>query len=76
MLARSTNSDYMESIIIETPWNTRGVNPVNLFLPEKYVTRLEFLIDYDEVRINSQPNEQIFRSAIYAKYTSLQSIEY
>ena len=37
---------------------------------------LQFLIDYDEVRIKSQPKEEISRSAVYAKYTSLQSMEY
>ena len=38
-LAMSTNSDYMKPVIVETPWYTRGVNPVNHFLPEKCVTR-------------------------------------
>ena len=37
---------------------------------------LHFLIDYDEVRIKSQPKEEISRSAVYSKYTSLQSMEY
>ena len=36
----------------------------------------QFLIDYDEVRIKSQPKEEISRSAVYAKYTSMQSMEY
>ena len=37
---------------------------------------LQFLVEYDEVRIKSQPKEEISRSAVYAKYTSLQSMEY
>ena len=37
---------------------------------------LQFLLDYDEVRMKSQPKEEISRSAVYAKYTSLQSMEY
>ena len=36
----------------------------------------QFLIDYDEVRIKSQPEEDISHSAGYAKYTSLQPMEY
>ena len=37
---------------------------------------LQFSIDYDEVRIKSQPKEEIPRSAVYAKYISLQSMEH
>ena len=29
-----------------------------------------------QVRIKSQPKEEVSRSAVYAKYTSLQSMEY
>ena len=36
----------------------------------------QFLIDYDEVRIKSQPKKEISHSAVYAKYTSLQWMEY
>ena len=46
------------------------IAPVSLF------SEFEFLIDYDEVRIKSQPKEEISRSAVYTKYTSLQSMEY
>ena len=51
---------------------------MNHFLTEKYVKRpsIQFLLVYDEVRIKSQPKEEISRSAVYAKYTLLQSMEY
>ena len=70
-----TSSDYMEARHCRTPWYARDVNPVNHFLPEKCVTRLQFLIDYDEVSIKSQPKEENSRSAVYAKYTPFQSME-
>ena len=47
-----------------------------IFFLRSVLRALQFLIDYDEVRIKSQPQEEISRSAVYAKYTSLQSIEY
>ena len=47
-----------------------------IFFLRSVLRALQFLIDYDEVRIKSQPKEEIFRSAVYAKYTSLQSMEY
>ena len=49
---------------------------MNHFLTEKCVARPSVLLDYDEVRIKSQPKEEISRSAVYAKYTLLQSMEY
>ena len=71
-LAMSTNSDYMEA----RHWYTRDVNPVNHSLLRSVLRAIQFLLDYDEVRIKSQPKEEISRSAVYAKYTSLQSMEY
>ena len=47
-----------------------------IFFLRSVLRALQFLIDYDEVRIKSQPKEEISRSAVYAKYTSLQSMEY
>ena len=47
-----------------------------IFFLRSVLRALQFLIDYDEVRIKSQPMEEIFRSAVYAKYKSLQSMEY
>ena len=47
-----------------------------IFFLRSVLRALQFLIDYDEVRIKSQPKEDISRSAVYAKYTSLQSMEY
>ena len=47
-----------------------------IFFMRSVLYALQFLIDYDEVRIKSQPKEEISRSAVYAKYTSLQSMEY
>ena len=47
-----------------------------IFLLRSVLRALQVLLDYDEVRIKSQPKEEISRSAIYAKYTSLQSMEY
>ena len=47
-----------------------------IFFLRSVLRALQFLIDYDEVRINSQPKEEISRSAVYTKYTSLQSMEY
>ena len=47
-----------------------------IFLLRSVLGALQFLLDYDEVRIKSQPQEEISRSAVYAKYTSLQSMEY
>ena len=38
-LAMSTNSEAWKHVIVETPWYTRDVNPVNHFLLEKCVTR-------------------------------------
>ena len=47
-----------------------------IFFQRSVLRALKFLIDYDEVRIKSQPKEEISRSAVYAKYTSLQSLGY
>ena len=47
-----------------------------IFLLRSVLRALQFLLDYDEVRIKSQLKEEISRSAVYAKYTSLQSMEY
>ena len=47
-----------------------------IFLLRSVLRALQFLLDYDEVRIKGQPKEEISRSAVYAKYTSLQSMEY
>ena len=47
-----------------------------IFFLRSVLQNLQFLIDYDEVRIKSQPKEEISLSAVYAKYTSLQSMEY
>ena len=44
-----------------------------IFFLRSVLRALQFLIDYDEVRIKSQPKEEISRSA---EYTSLQSMEY
>ena len=47
-----------------------------IFFLRSVLRALQFLIDYDEVRIKSQPKEEISRSAVLAKYTSMQSMEY
>ena len=47
-----------------------------IFFLKNVLGVLQFLIDYDEVRIKSHPKEEISHSAVYAKYTSLQSMEY
>ena len=47
-----------------------------IFFLRSVLRALQFLIDYDEVRIKSQPKEEISRSAVHAKDTSLQSMEY
>ena len=47
-----------------------------IFFLRSVLRALQFLIDYDEVRIKNQPKEEISRSAVFAKYTSLQSMEY
>ena len=47
-----------------------------IFFLRSVLRALLFLIDYDEVRIKNQPKEEISGSAVYVKYTSLQSMEY
>ena len=47
-----------------------------IFYLRSVLRAFQFLIDYDKIRIKSQPKEEISRSAVYAKYTSLQSQEY
>ena len=47
-----------------------------IFFLKSVLRALQFLIDYDEVRTKSQPKEEASRSAIYAKNTSFQSLEY
>ena len=47
-----------------------------IFLLRSVLRALQFLLDYDEVRIKIQQKEEISRSPVYAKYTSLQSMEY
>ena len=47
-----------------------------IFFLRSVLRALQFLIDYDEVRTKSQPKEEVSRSAIYAKNTSFQSMEY
>ena len=47
-----------------------------IFFLRSVLRALQFLIDYNEVRTKSQPKEEISRSTVYAKYTSLQSMEY
>ena len=68
----STNSDYMEACL--------GIQGMLIlwiiFLLRSVLRALQFFLDYDEVRIKSQPKGEISRSAVYAKYTSLQSTEY
>ena len=65
----STNSDYMEARHCRNDLVYKGCESCEL-------RALQFLIDYDEGRIKSQQKEEISRSAVYAKYTSLQSMEY
>ena len=40
-----------------------------IFFLRRVLRALQFLIDYDKVRIKSQPKNEISRSAVYAKYT-------
>ena len=47
-----------------------------IFFLRSVLRALQCLIDYDEVRIKSQPKEEISHSAVHAKYTPLQSMEY
>ena len=47
-----------------------------IFFLRSVLRALQFLINYDEVRIKSQPKEEISPSAVFAKSTSLQSMEY
>ena len=47
-----------------------------IFFLRSVLGALKFLIDYDEVRSKSEPKEEFSSSAIYAKNTSFQSMEY
>ena len=73
----SINSDYMETRhcrnALVTPWML--ILWIIFFL-RRVLCALQFLIDYDEVRTKSQPKEEVSRSAINAKNTSFQSMEY
>ena len=74
----STNSDYMEAHHCRL--KRLGIQGKLILWIISFLRRVlravQFLIDYDEVRIKSQPKEEISRSNVYAKYTSLQSMEY
>ena len=68
----STNSDYMEARL--------GIQGMLIlwiiFFLRSVLRALQFLTNYDEVRTKSQPKEEVSRSAIYAKNTPFQSMEY
>ena len=68
----STNSDYMEARHCRNALVYKGI----IFFLRSVLRALQVLIDYDEVRTKSQPKEEVSRSAIYAKNTSFQSMEY
>ena len=72
----STNSDYIEARHCRNALVYKVLILRIIFFLRSVLRALQFLIDYDEVRIKSQPKEEISRSAVYAKYTSLQSMEY